>query len=221
MASVISVALRKPIIPFKPVIPHPSYQKILLTEMVNVGTAAAPDLQKKKEEVFFCERHDVEYILRTILEFQDVCSRGRLNIRAGPAMYNAFRKCLGGAVRDTWDVVMTPHPNTVDGFNLAKADFIAKYIKPTGLADQRLYLQTYKKPTFMGVRSASARLLLLNKMMRLFPSSGDALPLNANDMKYALYNIMPIAWQRDFSKTTQQITDAAYTYDMLTDFFIQ
>jgi len=71
MASVISVALRQPVIPFRPIIPTYSYQRISITEMVNLGTANVPDFQKKKEEVFFCDRHDIEYILRTIDEFND------------------------------------------------------------------------------------------------------------------------------------------------------
>ena len=119
-------------------------------------------------------------------------------------MFNDFRKCLGGAVRDTWDVVRAPHPISVAGFGLASADFISKYIKPTGLADQRVYLATFKKPSYMGVRTASSRLKMLNKLMRQFPLSGGNLPYTEEQLKYAFYEMMDLEWQRDFSKTTQQ-----------------
>jgi len=61
-AQAISQALKKPVIPFVPVIPHDQYKTVSLEFVRNVGTAARPNNIKKKVQAYFCSNQDIEYI---------------------------------------------------------------------------------------------------------------------------------------------------------------
>ena len=54
--------------------------KISLSAYVNEGTDAAPEMVKRKEEVYFCEVGDPEFILKTLAEFDDACVNDRLKL---------------------------------------------------------------------------------------------------------------------------------------------
>ena len=219
--SVLAITLRKPVIPFKPNIPIWNYQKITLSETVNVGTLANPDHQKKKEEVFYCDGQDIEYIIRTVDEFKDVCTASRLSITNGPTKFAASRRCLGNDVRDNWDAKRTDHPQTINGFTAAVTDLLTVYLTADSLQDQQLYLQLVKKPKFMTVRASAARIKIINKFMGYFPGANRVAPFDANRLKHILFNIMPIPYQRAFGQAAQRLDADAYTYDNLIEYMVQ
>lgn len=181
-ATALNIALCKPIITFVPAIPHDSYRVITLTATVNEGTRDVPIPVKRKEEVYFCEVHDVEYILRTIHEFEDVLVADRLDLESGPKRYSQFRKCLGGTIRNNWDVARRDNPATIDGFNASMQAFIAKFVKDTDLADQKQYLDTLKKPFSMDVKECADRLIMMNIYMAMFPGANGNGPYNGTDI---------------------------------------
>jgi len=74
--------------------------------------AARPNNVKKKVQAYFCDNQDVEYILRTVLEFDDIADN-RMNLQGGQQRFDYFRENLGGTTRNTWDAMAAPHPNTV------------------------------------------------------------------------------------------------------------
>lgn len=217
-ATALAVALRKPVIPFVPVIQHHTYRKVSLTAQVNTGTNAAPVNVKRKEDGYYCEVNDPEYILRTVHEFDDLCIDERLKLTDGPKKYAFFRRCLGGTVRDTWDTAKMGEAPTNDGFKATMKKFIAEYITPDGLVNQKYYLDTLKKPYFVSVKMASDRIIMMNVYMQMFPGSNDAAPYDAQEIKHKLYQLMLPEWQLSFANSTEDLNDAAYTYEKLVNF---
>ena len=134
-AQAISQALKKPVIPFVPVIPHDQYKTVSLEFVRNIGTAARPNNIKKKVQAYFCSNQDIEYILRTIMEFDDIADN-RMNLAGGQERFDNFRDCLGGTTRNTWDAVATNQPRTNQGFALAKCHFIDYFVLQTDLAER-------------------------------------------------------------------------------------
>ena len=89
-------------------------------------------------------------------------------------------QCLGGTIRDKWDVLADRRNETVANFQLVRNELIAELVRPTDLADQQHYLETSKKPYKLNCAALSARLETINKMMALFPR-GRGQPSNASN----------------------------------------
>ena len=111
---------------------------------INEGTANRPRYVKHKEEAYFCEEIDVEYILNTIIEFEDICDPDCLNITTAVQRKKHFRLCLGDIVRTRWDAAVDNMPITMAGYNLAMENFISKFIKTHEFLQQKLYMENYK-----------------------------------------------------------------------------
>ena len=122
-----------------------------------------------------------------------------------------FRQCLGGTIRDKWDVLADGRNETVANFQLLCNELMAELVHPTDLADQRHYLETRKKPYKLNCAALSARLEKINKMMSLVPGAGSNPPMQAVDIKNLYYQMMPSEWQRAFLNSGQVITDPTYT----------
>ena len=123
----------------------------------------------------------------------------------------SFRQCLGGTIRDKWDVLVDVRNETVANFQLVHNELIAELVRPTDLTDQRHYLETSKKPYKLNCAALSAHLETINKMMSLFPGAGGNPPMQAVDIKNLYYQMMPSEWQRAFLNSGQVITDPTYT----------
>jgi len=211
-ASPLAAALRKPIIPIIPVIPHASYARVTLYNVVNEGTDADPDKVKKREEVYFCDKPDIEYIIRTILEFEDASGGSRLNIGDWIVQWGLFRQCFGGTVRDNYDIAKTGKANSQAGWDHMLRDFIKIYMEDTDLPAQKLYLDQAKKPYDMTVKDLAQRLLYINKYMKYFPGQAMAEPYDEVQLKYMILMMCPTPWQIKFAETGKQLSDATYTY---------
>ena len=209
--SVLGATLTKAIIPLVPLIKEEDLEKVTLTSYVTVGQAPNQRSEKRKATIISCSTGDPETLLRTIVEFLDAASQvSRLNLTAGPNRYNKFRECLGGAVRDTWDVIAPNHAQTVNGFEGALSDFVAQYLMPTAGADQRLYLDTIKKPFRLTVQQLAERLRFINRLMRWFPGNA-ASPFDESTLKLLFYNMMLPKWKLAFLSSGTDINDGNYT----------
>ena len=159
----------------------------------------------------FASSQDVETLCRCVLEFDSVSAIPRLSLTTGPLKFSYFRQCLGGTIRDKWDVLADGHNETVANFLLVPNELIAALVCPTDLADQRHYSETSKKPYKLNCAALSARLETINKMMSLFPGAGGNPPMQAVDVKNLYYQMMPSERQRVFLNSGQVITDPTYT----------
>lgn len=222
MASVQALALGDPLIPLVSEIDPESEVTVIVAHTVNTGTAAVPVMEKRKIELLKLDDSnvdEVEYILRVILEFQDAAGPQRFNLTNGPALYSTFRQVLSGVPRDDWDIIAANHPNTVQGFANAIDDFIGNYIMDTDLADQRRYLDTVRKPLKFKCPLLMGRLRMLNKLLSLFPGANNTAPYDDQALKYLFYKMMPNAWQIEFLKSGNELSDANYTLDRLSRYF--
>ena len=218
-ASVLAIALRKPVIPFKPVIPHDSYQTITLYREINVGTAAAPHFTKQKEEAFHFENTDIEYLLRTIHEFEDIVTDDRLQLNTGPLRFTYFRKCLGGTARDNWDLARHNRQQDLNGFNATMTAFITKYISASDFLDQKHYLENFEKPHSLSPRTAADRLVQMNTYMKMMPGSNDTVPWDDTALKLRLFSIMRAEWRLNFTSSGHELNDQGMTYARLITYF--
>ena len=218
-ATALAVALRKPVIPFKPIIPHDSYTTVSLYHEMNIGTVARPVLTKRKEEAFHCSTNDIEYILRTIKEFNDVTAQDRLHLVTGPLRFTFFRKCLGGTVRDNWDIARQNINQDLAGFDTAIQTFKSKFLNETDFADQKHYLENFEKPHSLSPKTAADRLVQMNSYLGMMPGSGNANPWNDNAIKMRLFSMMRLEWQLNFTSGGHQLNDATMTYARLTEYF--
>ena len=208
-ASAAGLALRRHVIPLVSLFnDQADNTKVSLMRSVNIGDG---NNEKRKYNVPYASSQDVETLCRCVLEFDDVAAVAPLSLTTGPLKFSYFRQCLGGTIRDKWDVLADGRNETVANFQLVCNELIAELVCPTDLADQRHYLETSKKPYKMNCAAFSARLETINKMMSLFPGAGGNPPMQAVDIKNLYYQMMPSEWQRAFLSSGQVITDPTYT----------
>ena len=201
MATFIATAHHESIIPMVSNVFSVTPTETTLTREVNEGTNNNPRYVKRKETGFLCRTNDIETLIKTILEFQDCCSAERLNVTRGPELFKFFRLCLGGTIRDTWDITKIHHQLTIPGFASALEDFLKAFLKPNDLFQQKKYLENFKKHGSLNVTNLSDRLKLMNRFMQFFPGSDNEMPYSDKEMKFLLYNMMPQNWQMDFAKS--------------------
>ena len=207
--SAAGLALRRHVIPLVSLFNDQSDNtKVSLMRSVNIGDG---NNEKRKYSVPFASSQDVETLCRCVLELDDVSAIPRLSLTTGPLKFSYFQQCLGGTIRDKWDVLADGRNETVANFQLVCNELIAELVRPTDLADQRHYLETSKKPYKLNCAALSARLETINKMMALFPGAGGNPPMQVVDIKNLYYQMMPSEWQRVFLNSGQVITDPNYT----------
>ena len=194
--STAGLALRRHVIPLVSLFnDQADNTKVSLVRSVNIGDG---NNEKRKYSVPFASSQDVETLCRCVLEFDDVAAVPRLSLTTGPLKFSYFRQCLGGTIRDKWDILADGLNEMVANFLLVRNELIAELVRPTDLADQSHYLETSKKPYKLNFAALSARLETINKMMSLFPGAGGNPPMQPVDIKNLYYQMMPSEWQRAF-----------------------
>ena len=124
-----------------------------------------------------------------------------------------------------WESVLSDHGagRNQNDFNECMADFISKYIEPSGYRDTVEYLLTVTKPYAMSVIDASNRLEALFRFMREYPGApaNDEFDKanNATARKTALYRIMAKSYRDKFDDSNYDLEDDGYTYGQLIRFF--
>lgn len=191
-------------ITFKPKISETDYEKVTLINKVN-------DLKKKKE-IPVINSDDVELMLFVISEFKDASQATRLNLSTGPLKFEKFRECLTGAMRADWDEAREGKPETNAGFDLALTDFIGKTIDEDDFENQKLYLQTVKKPYKMSCSEAYNRLKNISTLMRLFPGAPQGQVYTAMELKTLYFNMMPAQFQLSFKTAGHTLNTSTWPF---------
>ena len=136
-----------------------------------------------------CHDDDVESLICLVLAFLEASELDGLSLADG-LLYTEFRKCLEDIVLDTYDSLLLGVA-TRDLIN----ELIGHFTDPAPYADQKQYMDTYKKPFKLTVKELANRLIIINKYTRYFPgSNGDPIYTDST-IKYVFYNMMISQWQ--------------------------
>jgi hypothetical protein len=218
MTTLLASAQKEPIIPIVPKVPHADYKEISLSlERYDpgIGRGAHGHWMKVKENAIFCATTDKEYLLRTIIEFEDLSGDDRMDLdNTVNLKFKYFRQCLGSDVRSSWDTAKDGKPITEAGWITSIVAFLANYFKPSDLTAQKRYMESFKKNHNMSVKVLADRLLTLNMYMEYFPGSTGP-TFNDQELKNLLFNAMPLTWQIDFAKAGHDINAVTYQYQQL------
>ena len=207
--STTGASLQKDVIPLVAKIDEDDYTYVTLKNQVIV----AGNAEKRQAEVPKVMSEDVELIIRSIRDFDDAVSDRNLDCaNDGPKLFRFFRQTLGGEIRDEWDIARAGQANTHAGFQAAVDVYLARFILPTDLADQKRYLETAKKPFKLSVNALATRLRTINQMMAFFPGAADTEPFDEQGLKMLLYNMMLDDWKLAFLASGTDITNPAFTF---------
>jgi hypothetical protein len=66
-----------------------------------------------------------ELMMNSIIEFEDACAAGRLNLSTGEKIYSRFRELLGEVFCADWDNAHQGKANSVAGFHKTLNEFIS------------------------------------------------------------------------------------------------
>jgi hypothetical protein len=83
MTTFLAQAQKEPILPFKATVPHDDYNDATLSierYEVGEGRGTTGHWTKVKEKAIFCSVSDKEYLIRTIIEFEDVSSEEHMDL---------------------------------------------------------------------------------------------------------------------------------------------
>ena len=124
-ASAAGLALRRHVIPSVSLFHDQSDNtKVSPMHSVNIGDG---NNEKRKYNVPFASSQDVETLCRCVLKFDDVSAIPRLSLTTGPLKFSYFRQCLGGTIRDKWDVLADACNETAANFQLVRNELIAEF----------------------------------------------------------------------------------------------
>ena len=163
-----------------------------------------------------CYDDDIESLIHLVLTFLEASELDGLSLPDG-LLYTEFCKCLEDIVLDTYDTLLLSaathdHASFLELIN----KLIGHFTDPTAYADQKQYMDTYKKPFKLTVKELANRLIILNKYTcYLLGSNGD--PIYTDTMaKYAFYNMMISQWQLAFACSAHmELSDPNYTLQTL------
>ena len=93
-----------------------------------------------------CYDDDIESLICLVLTFLEASELDGLSLPDG-LLYTGFHKCLEDIVLDTYDTLLLSvatcnHASFLDFLN----ELIGHFTDPTAYADQKQYMDTYKKP---------------------------------------------------------------------------
>ena len=167
--------------------------------------------EKRKASIYYVDRSHHELLLRCVIEFLDACQLSRLAITTGPEKFNKFRECLGGSMRDSWDVQATGLAHTIVNFVAVLQAFILLFFDSTAQADQTRYLNRTTKPTSLNCLQLAERLRFINRLMAWFPGREGVVPFSDADLKILFYTMMPTKWRIQFIESNRDINDPQCT----------
>jgi len=204
--------------------PSLTYEEYSVVRLEHSWTSGTDKIHRKQDTIFCPDPSDQERLVRTIVEFIDLASPSRLNIK-DEHLYAKFREVLGGDLRAQWtriDSNIADADKTTANFPGHARKFLRKYLpnNSTTLLDE--YLRTVKKPYSMNCYTLQSRLGLINTLSTYLPgSSGTAIFPDDNALKLGFYRLMLNDWQLNFDAAGHQIDSNTYTIDMLVDYMEQ
>jgi hypothetical protein len=134
--------------------PFPLVKEVLMEEStfieisvkVQVGQGNNAQWEKCTAKIRKIDHLDKELMMNSIIEFEDACAVGRLNLSTGEKLYPRFRELLGEVFRADWDNAHQGKANSVAGFHETLNEFISYHFSNTDLIDQKNMLAKAKKP---------------------------------------------------------------------------
>jgi hypothetical protein len=101
--------------------------------------------EKRTTKIRKIDHLNKELMMNSIIEFEDACAAGRLNLSNGEKIYSRFRELLGEVFRTDWDNARQGKDNSVAGFHKTLNEFISYHFSNTDLIDQKNMLAKAKK----------------------------------------------------------------------------
>jgi hypothetical protein len=169
--------------------------------------------EKRTAKIRKIDHLNKELMMNSIIEFEDTCAAGCLNLSTGEKIYSRFRELLGEVFHANWDNAHQGKANLVAGFHETLNKFISYHFSNTDLINQKNMLAKAKKPFKYTVKVLCSRLCHLNK-----PGANNTLPYNKGVLKIELFKMMVSNWQINFNNAGLDITDDAYTLQRLVRF---
>jgi hypothetical protein len=135
--------------------PFPLIQEVLTEESMFIeistkvqvgGQGNNAQWETRTAKIRKIDHLDKELIMNSIIEFEDACAAGRLNLSTGEKHYPRFRELLGEEFRADWDNTRQGKANSVAGFYKTLNKFISYHFSNTDLIDQKNMLAKAKKP---------------------------------------------------------------------------
>jgi hypothetical protein len=174
--------------------------------------------EKRTAKIRKIDHLNKELMMNSIIEFEDACAAGCLNLSIGEKIYSRFRELLGEVFRADWDNAHQGKANSVAGFHETLNEFISYHFSNTDLIDQKNMLTKAKKPFKYTVKVLCSSLRHLNKLMSKLPGANNMLPYNKGALKIKLFKMMLSNWQFNYNKAGLNITDNAYMLQRLVRF---
>jgi hypothetical protein len=166
--------------------------------------------EKRTRKIRKIDHLNKELMMNSIIEFEDACAAGRLNLSNGEKIYSRFRE-----LRADWDNAHQGKANLVAGFHETLNEFISYHFSNTDLIDQKNMPAKAKKPFKYTVEVLCSRLCHLNKLMSKLTGVNNMLPYNKGALKIELFKMMLSDWQINFNNAGLNIRDDAYTLQCL------
>ena len=163
---------------------------------------------------------DPELLCKVFEEFTDLCSEARFNLNTAALKNEYFRQCLFGQARAHWDSIVAGIAGGIvndAAFDQAVSELFGKYFEETAYHDQKEYFLGATKAYAMSVRDTATRVEEIIRFMRNMPGAPAAgTPVyDATEKKLVLFRLMRDNWKTNFEAAGHQITDNAYTWEML------
>jgi hypothetical protein len=174
--------------------------------------------EKRTTKIRKIDRLNKELMMNSIIEFEDACAAGCLNLSNGEKIYSRFWELLGEVFRTDWDNACQGKANSVAGFHKTLNEFISYHFSNTDLIDQKNMLAKARKPFKYTVKVLCSRLRHSNKLMSKLPGANNTLPYNEGVLKIELFKMMLSNWQINVNNVGLNITDDAYTLQRLVHF---
>jgi hypothetical protein len=175
--------------------------------------------EKRTAKIRTINHLNKELMMNSIIEFEDACAAGCLNLSNGEKIYSRFRELLGELFRIDWDNACQGKANLVAGFHKTLNEFISYHFSNSDLIDQKNMLAKARKPFKYTVKVLCSHLCHLNKLMSKLPGANNMLPYDEGALKIELFKMMLSDWQINFNKNVGlNITDDAYMLQRLVRF---
>jgi hypothetical protein len=175
--------------------------------------------EKRTTKIHKIDHLNKKLMMNSIIEFEDACAAGCLNLSTGEKICSRFRELLGEVFRADWDNARQGKANSVAGFHKTLNEFISYHFSNTDLTDQKNMLVKAKKPfKYTAAEVLCSRLRHLNKLMSKLPGANNTLPYDKGVLKIELFKMMLSDWQINFNNAGLDIMDNAYTLQRLVCF---
>jgi hypothetical protein len=121
------------------------------------------NIQWEKHTAKICKINHLnkELMMNSIIEFEDACAAGCLNLSTGEKIYSRFRELLGEVFHADWDNARQGKANSVAGFHETLNEFISYHFI---FFNQKNMLAKAKKPFKYKVKVLCSRLRHLNNI---------------------------------------------------------